>query len=104
VEIENHIRDSSDREELVITIQKLNAEKTDLKHQVYDLQEHLRAAQKKMGQMEKGAGRLRVREDLTASRGVFSIEDELAAIKKDLISCGIDNYEAVEQQISHVFA
>ena len=35
VEIENHIRDSSDKEEQNITIQRLNAEKADLRHQVF---------------------------------------------------------------------
>lgn len=88
----------------MISIQKLGAEKTDLKHQVYDLQEQLRAAQKRNGQLEKGVGKLRAREDLAAGRGGFSIEEELAAIKKELISCGVDHYEAVEQQIAYVFA
>jgi predicted nucleic acid-binding Zn-ribbon protein len=91
VEIESHIRDSSDREELVIAIQKLNAEKADLKHQTEDLQQQLRAAHRKIGQLEKGTGRLRGKVEGKEGKG-FSIEEELAEIKKELISCGVDHY------------
>ncbi len=62
MEIESHIRDSSDREELLLSIQKLNAEKADLKYQTEDLQQQLRAAHRKIGQLEKGAGKLRGKE------------------------------------------
>jgi chromosome segregation ATPase len=93
VEIENHIRDSSDREELVIAIQKLTAEKNDLKHHSYDLQEQLRAANLRICQLEKGVGRLRSKEkeELLSLKGC-SIKEELADIKKELLACGVEHY------------
>lgn len=77
-EIERHIRDSSDKEELNITIQRLNAEKKDLKHQVFELQEQLKSATQRLNRFERGAGKLRNRD---SGRGL-TIQEEVADIRK----------------------
>lgn len=57
----------------------------------------MRAAEKRVAQLEKGVGKFRTKEELAKG---FSLKEELAEIKKELMACGVDHFEEIEKEIT----